>query len=544
MQEPASHACSMVIPALPTDRPSLRRAMEVAGINAEGSPQDAIAAQILALRDWLADALYIPGSLYNLMTAESIAAKSADPPVVVKPAALQLTEDQQAAIEGILQDIRKPGATPVLCGYAGTGKTVTTAALVSRFAGKGMRVVVATPTHKARSQVERALAKCGAEGFEAITVARLLGLKQVRDLKTGKETFKPDSAGENMLSKTKEWDVEEKEWVSIRPIDVVVVDETSMLSSKLYDLLLSELKSRPVVFVGDDRQLLPVGEDQACKAFTSGSSLYRLTEVLRHDGAILNLATATRHLAVGRARFASADGGGSRVVAYRSREQWGTSLLEMAASHEAMSDPDFCRALAWTNDSVNMINARIHQRRYGMDAPQFMEYMACVTVDAIPDPMGTTPLLNSTVDVLIEEAIRGPHRFTDAGDLLTDEPWDTWELTVTGDFSMARTFHVIAAEDEQRWQKRLKDIADQAKEASGKARSELWDLFFRRKDCVGKLQPASALTVHKSQGSTFQHVFLHWDVDGRGSQPTATQNQLSYVGITRASESLRVVADR
>jgi ATP:corrinoid adenosyltransferase len=518
--------------------------MEVAGMNAEGSPQDAITAQILALRDWLDDALNIPGSLYNLLTAESIAAESTGPPVVIKPAALQLTEDQQAAIEGILQDIRKPGATPVLCGYAGTGKTVTTAALVSRLAGKGMRVVVATPTHKARSQVERALAKCGAEGFETVTVARLLGLKQVRDLKTGKETFKPDSAGKNMLSKTKEWDEEEKEWVSIRPIDVVVVDETSMLSSKLYDLLLSELKSRPVVFVGDDRQLLPVGEDQACKAFTSGSSLYRLTEVLRHDGAILNLATATRHLAVGRARFTSADGGGSRVVAYRSREQWSTSLLEMAASHEAMSDPDFCRALAWTNDSVNMINTRIHQRRYGMDAPQFMEYMACVTVDAIPDPMGTAPLLNSTVDVLIEEAIRGPHRFADAGDLLTDEPWDTWELTVTGDFSMARTFHVIATEDEQRWQKRLKDIADQAKEASGKARSELWELFFRRKDCVGKLQPASALTVHKSQGSTFQHVFLHWDVDGRGSQPTATQNQLSYVGITRAAESLRVVADR
>jgi hypothetical protein len=209
-----------------------------------------------------------------------------------------------------------------------------------------------------------------------------------------------------------------------------------------------------------------------------------------------------------------------------------------------MSDPDFCRALAFTNDSVNMINTRIHQRRYGMDAPQFVEGMTCVTVDAIPDPMGTAPLLNSTIDVLIEEAIRGPHRFTDAGDLLVDEPWDTWELTVTGDFAMAKTFRVIAAEDEQRWQKWLKDLADEARDASGQKRSELWDLFFRRKDCVGKLQPASALTVHKSQGSTFQHVFLHWDIDGRGSQPTAQQNQLSYVGITRAAESLHVVGDR
>jgi exodeoxyribonuclease-5 len=541
----------MAMLATSTERTSLWRAMEDAGFNASGTSRDAIAAEILALRDWLDEVFadQIPAQLYNLLTAESLDAEKAAPVATVMPAALQLTADQQAAIEGILEDITKPGATPVLCGYAGTGKTVATAALVSRLADMDWRVVVATPTHKARSQVERALARCGAERFEAVTVARLLGLKQVRDYKTGKETFKPDSAKKNMLSKTKEWDDDEKEMVDIRPIDVVIVDETSMVNSELYDLLLRELKGRPVVFVGDDRQLLPVGEDQVCKAFTNGSSLYRLIEVLRHDGAILNLATATRQLAVGRARFASADGGGSRVVAYRSREQWNSALLEMAASSEAMRNPDFCRALAWTKDSVNMINTRIHHRRYGMDAPQFVELMTCVTVDAIPDPMGTArnpapPLLNSTVDVLIQEAIRGPHRFTEAGDLITDEPWDTWNLTVTGDFAMAKTFRVIAAEDEQRWQKSLNDLASRARDASGQERSELWGLFFKRQDCVGKLQPASALTIHKSQGSTFQHVFLHWDIDGRGSQPTATQNQLSYVGVTRAAESLHVVGDR
>jgi exodeoxyribonuclease-5 len=109
---------------------------------------------------------------------------------------------------------------------------------------------------------------------------------------------------------------------------------------------------------------------------------------------------------------------------------------------------------------------------------------------------------------------------------------------------MAKTFRVIAKEQEQRWRQSLKEIADQANAASGKDRSELWGLYFSRKDCVGKLQPASALTVHKSQGSTFQHVFLHWSIDGWGSAPTAQQNQLAYVGITRAAESLRVVADR
>jgi exodeoxyribonuclease-5 len=299
-----------------------------------------------------------------------------------------------------------------------------------------------------------------------------------------------------------------------------------------------------VVFVGDDRQLLPVGEDQVCKAFTEASEVHRLTKVLRHDGAILNLATATRELPVGRAPFASAEGGGTRVVAHRRREDWGRTLLEMAASEEAMQDADFCRALAFTNKAVDEMNLRIHQRRYGMNAPQFVEGMTCVTVDAITDPEGGSPLLNSTVDVLVEEAIHTCRGFT--GDEPLCPPWDCWELTVSvpGEALPPVTFHVLAADEAKRWDASMRQIADEAKAASNRDRSEIWSLYFRRKDSVGRLQPASALTIHKSQGSTFRNVWLHWSIDGWGSAPTAQQNQLAYVGITRAAEALHVVGDR
>ena len=475
---------------------------------------------------------------------ESMLASSAADAQPQPSAALTLIPDQEEAVDGILAEIRKEDACPVLCGYAGTGKTVTTAALVTKLVDQDLRVVVATPTHKARAQVERALRERGADGFEVVTVHRLLGLKQVRDKQTGKESFAPDPGGKNMLTEEEKWDDELCRMRPVHQIDVVIVDETSMLSSELYDLLRRELSGRPVVFVGDDRQLLPVGEDQACRAFTEASEVFRLTQVLRHDGAILSLATATRELPVGRARFASAEGGGTRVVAHRSREDWARTLLEMAASEEAMRDADFCRALAFTNKAVDELNLRIHQRRYGMDAPQFVEGMTCVTVDAIPDPEGGSPLLNSTVDVLVEEAMRG--RRSCIGDVPESEPWDCWELTVSvpGEGLAPTTFHVLATEERQRWDAAMRVIAEEAKAASGKDRSELWSLYFRRKDSVGRLQPASALTIHKSQGSTFQNVWLHWSIDGWGSAPTAQQNQLAYVGITRAAESLHVVGDR
>lgn len=441
-------------------------------------------------------------------------------------AALQLTRDQQAAIDGILSDLQSPGARVVLCGYAGTGKTVTTAALVSELVESSWQVAVATPTHKARAQVERALRQCGASGFQAVTLHRLLGLKMVRDFKTGKESFEPDSRGENMLS--------DEESCSI---DIVIVDETSMLHSELYDYLLSELGTRPVVFVGDNRQLLPVGEDEACRAFVEAHRIYRLEEVLRHDGAILNLATATRQLAVGRAVFADAVGGGSRVMAHPRREDWLEALLSMAASGEALADPDYCRAIAWTNRDVNDLNLRIHRKRYGEDAPQFVTGMTCVTVDAIPSPLGGQPLLNSTMDVLVEEAERD--LFVAPGDTHDDPPWDTWQLQVSVYGGKALIpIRVLDRAEEKRWNTKQREFAAMAKE------SKSWKTYFQRKDQIGRLEPASALTIHKSQGSTFRHVFLHWSIDGWGSAPTAQQNQLAYVGITRAAESLHVVADR
>lgn len=447
---------------------------------------------------------------------------------------IELTADQDNAVKGILRDIKGKGARPVLCGYAGTGKTVTTAALVARLANLGKHVLVATPTHKARFQVERAMLRNGAHGFEAVTVHRLLGLKQVRNDTDGKEYFAPDSKNGSLLNPS-------TKSKSKRP-DVVVVDECSMINSELYSLLKSEAGDRPIIFVGDDKQLLPVGEDEVCKAFTEATSTYRLTEVLRHDGAILNLATGTRELSEGRAPFESSEGGGSSVIAHSSQGKWLRSLLEIMKSEEALKSPDFCRALAWKNVDVSSLNKLIHEERYGKGAPTFVPGMLCVTVDSIPDPNGKVPLFNSTEDVRILNAV--PEKFSFPGDSAHEDLWQTWRLMVAPvlNESAPVEIRVLERSEDRRWTDKLKQMAREANAARDKGdKKSKWGAYFRRKDQVGKLEPASALTIHKSQGSTFQHVFLHRDIDD--AQPAIVQNQLAYVGITRAAETLHVVLD-
>lgn len=471
---------------------------------------------------------------------------------------LVLTSDQASAVAGILEDIRRPFARIVLCGYAGTGKTVTTAALVSKLRSNHFTVVVATPTHKARSQVEKALKANGAKDFQCLTVHRLLGLKQIRDYDTGKESFLPDKNGKNLLADgifDGSWDdfcetsAEYNSWSDYRSqnssaIDIVIVDETSMVHEDLYRYLCSEAGSRPIVFVGDDRQLLPVKESQPCAAFVEAESVYRLNKVLRHDGVILNLATKTRSLPAGRAKFVDAIGGGSQVVAYHRRDQWIDSLCEMMASAESINDIDYCRALAFTNRTVNNLNQRIHARRYGANAPQYLSGMACVTVDAIADPTGGAPLLNSTVEVYVKNA--EIELFRAPGDDLSCEQWRTWILDVEPFYSDGvLQIRVLDNSEEQRWQQSQRLFANNARHCDDPGeRRELWKIFYQRQDQLGKIQPASALTIHKSQGSTFEHVFLHWDIDGWGSAPSAQQNQLAYVGITRASQTLHVIKDK
>ena len=454
---------------------------------------------------------------------------------------LILSSDQQQVIADILQDVQTSGSRLVLCGYAGTGKTVTTAALVKKLSLLKLTVVVATPTHKARSQVEKALRANGADDFICVTVHRLLGLRQVRNYATGEESFEPH--GENMLQTGILNDWTDFESSDHTRIDIVIVDETSMLHDNLYQLLIEQAGDRAIIFVGDDRQLLPVKENKPCAAFVEAHSIYRLTEVLRHDGAILSLATATRSLPVGRAKFIDVISGGSQVIAYRRRDLWINALLETMTSDFALNDPDYARALAFINKDVQELNRKIHERRYGFNAPQFMTGMTCITVDAIPCPLGGKPLLNSTVEVSIESAeldsFKAPH------DDESWDPWNTWILEVRDlDSGKALAIRALHRDEITRWRSTQKHFADLAKSCEdAKERKIYWSMYFERKDQIGQLEPASALTIHKSQGSTFKNVFLHWDIDGWGSAPSALQNQLSYVGITRAAESLHVLRD-
>ncbi len=458
---------------------------------------------------------------------------------------MPLTSDQQQAIGAVCDAIYDPCTShALLSGYAGTGKTFTLAALVDQLVDDQLKVLVAAPTHKAARCLEKALSRLGARVQHVDTVARVLRLRRHRDLDTGLQTFVPP----DLLPPWKG--------------DVLLIDEASMIAQSHLDKLLEiREEHQTLVFVGDPAQVPPVDDGVLCSVFKTAPVRIQLTEVVRHSGPILSLATETRKLNVGRGRYDSAKTPESRIHAHQSSRAWLESFYAAACTEAALADVDHVRAVCYTNKHASELNAEVRRLRYGENAPPFCNGEVIIAREAIPDPGSLTgyPLVHSSAEmrILATERFEAPviHDDTELVSIaqngkrdflagMTDVlPWLFWRLTVETETGKRLRFNALDPSVLERWAKVRSNMYRMARKASHCECRHIHDLIFQREDQFGKIQAAAALTVHKSQGSTFKRVWLHWDTDGFGGPPRPIYNRLAYVGITRAAEELHVVAD-
>ena len=143
-----------------------------------------------------------------------------------------LSDDQREALVKVLESIERRQQT-VLVGPAGSGKSTLTREIVSLCE---RRSVLAAPTGKA------ALVLSGKSGRAASTIHRRLYGGAVYDREAGKLVFtRPDAA--------------------CAPEELLIIDESSMVGTKLYADLLAHLpRSARVLWVADKEQLPPVND--------------------------------------------------------------------------------------------------------------------------------------------------------------------------------------------------------------------------------------------------------------------------------------------
>mgnify|MGYP003338039451 CR=1 FL=1 len=458
-----------------------------------------------------------------------------------------LTSGQTAAAEAFEQWLKAPydGSPFVRSGFAGTGKTFLSCHLLALVEQRDWCWTVVAPTHKAVGVLRQQLAWAGLQPtWYPSTIHRLLRLKLKRqgDLERCEET--EQTAG------------------SLENLSLVLIDEASMVDSALLEIALRcahPFKTR-LVFVGDPAQLPPVGEPES-PVFSMGRSINAsLSEVVRHQGPVLQLATGLRSgdlpcrqpPALGLVRDPQGQ------VAVLPRSQWLEAAQAALKRGAELDNPDHARILCYTNRALEQLVPLARRAIHGEMADQLpvLPGEVLMTRSAVMAPAcrageeaAEEPdmLLGSNRELVVRDVTPERCDLADfgvgVGDGLTPTVIETLNADVeAGETRLTlRLLPPVGSAGRQNLDGVLRSLRLQAREAGKQQGRSLWRRYFLVRDAFASLGPAAVLTVHRSQGSTFGEVFIAGDVFWPSDD--ILRRQLVYVAVSRASQAVWLSAD-
>lgn len=419
---------------------------------------------------------------------------------------MQLNDKQRAAVDFMHSFMQGADRMMVLEGYAGTGKTTC----VQTFAKESdYRIAFTAPTNKA-TKVLRQMASDAGANVDCCTIYSLLGLVLTND----GEIREVDARGENDAGS----------------YDAIVVDEGSMVGQMLLGHIGQSCNyfDVKIIFMGDPAQLPPVNEDHS-PVFDLPNKV-TLDEVMRHDNQILTLATHIRECIYnGETPTFQNDNDEKGGVFIANNGAYLKRLEQGFTSPSYQERPDAFKAIAWRNVTVKAHNEYIRARMYGDRVPETFQIgeriVACSPV------MDLGAKLRGETEMLLH----------------TDEEAEVTDIQVTEhpiyrEIMCERVFFegesvngsafVVAEESRRAHKALLNRLADAAKKREGH-----WSAFWDAKESFHDLRPCHAITAHRSQGSTYETVFVNV-ADIMLNRNTREALQCLYVAVSRASKNV------
>ena len=179
--------------------------------------------------------------------------------------AITFTKEQDAAIKGLIEFINSPydKAKSVygLTGPGGVGKTFVTRYIVNRCKLPNSTIRCCSPTHKACRVFSNAV------GLKVETIQSTFGFRlnlNIDDFDYKNPAFSPISTPK------------------LENIQLLICDEASMLNASLVTYIINRCQDNniKILFIGDSYQLAPVREYKST-AFTKCNKVFELTEIVR-----------------------------------------------------------------------------------------------------------------------------------------------------------------------------------------------------------------------------------------------------------------------
>ena len=422
------------------------------------------------------------------------------PPIAIhKP--IELNPEQKIAVQRLIDFIEDPSTFQwyfCFTGYAGTGKTFTLREVVARCRSSASAFAYTAPTNKAAKVLKQVTG-------DACTIYSLLGLRvdksgELKQVVAGKT---PDLSN----------------------LDVIVVDEASMVNRNLFDILrvTAERWGLKVVFMGDLAQLPPVGEP-ASMALT-GMEGANLTRVMRHDNQILTFATMVREQINSLAPSIKirSDNDGHTGIWKLSQREFKERIFAAAQAGD-FADGTTAKVISWRNVRVAEYNAIARAGIYGADAVPGFFLPGDRVVAAGPCERGDDYLMGTDDEAIVESVANCVHPL--------EPKYHAIELKARTEDNRVVRLLVIHPSSKQTFDNDSQSMAHEAR-----TNPKLWKKFWEHKELFHDIRYANAITAHRSQGSTYETVFVDVN-DVLYNRNRKEAFQCLYVACTRPTTRL------
>ena len=437
-----------------------------------------------------------------------------------------LSEEQETAFKYILDFISSPDRRQMLLsGYAGTGKSSLLNVLLDHFeTNRKYDIYCTAPTNEAVRVISKLT---GRTKFDK-TIYSLLGLALVE------EDDKPPKL--KVISKK----------CTIGDYELVFVDEASMIQSELFDIMQKQLREfsyLKVIYIGDDAQLPPVKDEGKDSKVFQIQDMVKLVQIQRtaKGNPIIEVATQIRNNLDSPVDVFSKETilleSGDGIEFHTERNKYLELMYNDFKSQEYKDNPNYVRVAAYTNKTVDALNKRIRKEIFKeADLKDYME-----NEDVVVD----VPVIDQTDNHIVFTVgerlrVRSSKLFEDH-----EEGFKYWTLTVIDYESRFPTPHVINVIDKdylRAYRLVLSKYAMKAKEDSNRvSKGEAWRPYFKFKNQFSWVKYSYAMTIHKCQGGTFNHVYVINKDCNVLSWNHVERNKLKYVAFTRASNLLRII---
>ena len=476
------------------------------------------------------------------------------------PGEIVLNAGQKEAFAKIMDFFTKNTTDQVftLIGAAGTGKTTLVNSIVKALRDSGSvygEVILSAPTHRAN-----AVTRSKNPSESLLTLHQLLGLKPEVNLE--------------------EFDAKDVKFASgeidaFPSAGTIIIDESSMINSQLYEAILEKLNGTPVkvLFLGDAAQLQPVDKNaknvKDSPALTEPKHKAELTKVERaKNPELLGESVAVRESGKFTNQQNHNDNNG--IQFFNSQDSFLNKAVEAFKSKAFKKNPLLARIVAATNARVLNWNRAVRLALYGKDAPAFVEGELLMGY-------GRFTKLKGKSDNLTGEKNTGLSTIANGVDYIVTkvgkETTDYWAgvgikvipITIRDVFGInpEETVMVVSPNNSPETMRALSDSFMRLDRQAFLQRSrgefdEEAGKFVLMNDLTGEVVTPNkswnktlinktiaygyAHTIHKSQGGTYNFVFV--DDPSIGKFPSENdRKRLRYVGVTRAERGAFILTD-